>query len=183
MPAMQGLGWRLSDWDGVRVIGHGGGTIGQISFLQAIPERDLVVVLLTNSPTPTGLWHDLGGWLFETLAGVRMPRVPRPDGPVPDLLPLDHYAGRYERLGARFDITIEDGSLIFRTEPTDVLADIQTVPSSPPRRLQPVDRETFYLADADGDSLITFHEFTNGRPAYLHTGRANPRTASALPPR
>ena len=34
-PASQGLGWLMADWDGVRVIGHGGGTIGQLSFLQA----------------------------------------------------------------------------------------------------------------------------------------------------
>jgi len=89
---------------------HGGGTIGQISYLQAIPERDLVVVLLTNAPAPAGLWRDLGGWLFETLADVRMPRVPRPAGPVPDLLPLDRYAGIYERHGARYHITVQTAS-------------------------------------------------------------------------
>jgi CubicO group peptidase (beta-lactamase class C family) len=115
-PASQGLGWLMAEWDGQRVIGHGGGTIGQVSFLQAIPERELVIVLLTNAATGGDLWEDLGRWLFETLAGVRMPRVPRPADPPPDIS-LDDYAGTYERLGVRWDVTVEDATLSAGSSP------------------------------------------------------------------
>ena len=47
----------MEEWDGHRVIGHGGGTIGQLSFLQAVPDEDLVVALLTNSMTGGLLWR------------------------------------------------------------------------------------------------------------------------------
>jgi CubicO group peptidase (beta-lactamase class C family) len=179
-PMSQGLGWILADWDGTRVIGHDGETIGQLSFLQAVPERDLVVVLLTNSPTGARLWQDLGRWLFDTLAGARMPRVPRPADP-PPALELDRYAGLYERLGYHYDIRVQDAHLVIRSQVSGPLADIQSRPEPPPRRLRPVDRESFYLADETGEGLVTFLEFDEGRPGYLFTGRAARRTASRLP--
>ena len=45
----QGLGWGIADWDGKRAIGHGGAVIGQVSYLEALPEEQLVVAVLTNS--------------------------------------------------------------------------------------------------------------------------------------
>jgi CubicO group peptidase (beta-lactamase class C family) len=173
-PLAQGLGWLLADWDGAAVIGHGGGTIGQVSFLQAIPERDLVVVLLTNSPTGSCLWRDLSRWLFETLADTRVPGILQPADPPPDL-DLDTYAGTYERLGVRYDITVEDAQLLLRIDVSGPLAKLQATPS-PPLRLRPVNRESFYLADDDGEGLATFLEFDQGRPGYLFTGRAARRS-------
>src|SRR5205823_5330781 len=35
-----GLAWIMAEWDGQRVIGHGGGTFGQLSFLQILPDRN-----------------------------------------------------------------------------------------------------------------------------------------------
>jgi CubicO group peptidase (beta-lactamase class C family) len=181
-PMSQGLGWILADWDGTAVIGHGGETIGQLSFLQAIPECDLVVVLLTNSPTGAQLWQDLGRWLFDTLAGARMPRVPPPADPPPGL-DLDNYAGVYERLGYRYDVRVQDARLVMRSQVNGPLADIQSRPEPPAHWLRPVDRESFYLADDSGEGLVTFLEFEAGRPGYLFTGRAAKRAASRLPGR
>jgi CubicO group peptidase (beta-lactamase class C family) len=176
----QGLGWRLADWNGVRVIGHGGGTIGQLSFLEAIPERDLVVVLLTNSGTGGGLWRDLSRWLFATLAGVRTPRIPRPAEPPPDL-PLENYAGTYERLGVRREVAVEDGQLVVRAEVSGPLAELRSGPV-PPLRLRPVDRQSFFTVDEGGEALVNFLEFSDGRPGYLHAGgRAARRRPGQLP--
>src|SRR5207302_738291 len=75
-----GLSWMVDHWGNERVIGHGGGTVGQLAFLQVLPERRFAVCLLTNSGTGGLLWRDVGGWLFEELAGVSMLRVPRPTG-------------------------------------------------------------------------------------------------------
>ena len=163
----------MADWDGVRVIGHGGGTIGQLSFLQAIPERDLVIVLLTNAMTGSALWEDLGRWLFETLAGVRMPRVPKPADPPPDLS-LENYAGTYERLGVHYDVAIEDARLVMRARLSGALAEISGDREQPPVRLLPVNRESFVTAD--GETLVSFLEFRKGRPGYLFAGRVARRS-------
>jgi CubicO group peptidase (beta-lactamase class C family) len=170
-PGWQGLGWMLADWDGTRVTGHGGGTIGQLSFLEAIPEHDLVIVLLTNAGTGGALWEDLGRWLFETLAGVAMPKQPKPADPPPDL-PLELYTGTYERLSMRLEVTVQDGGLAVAISLSGPIAEMMTDPI-PPLRLRPVDRETFLATDSDGDEdLISFLEFDNGRPGYLFAGRA-----------
>jgi CubicO group peptidase (beta-lactamase class C family) len=164
----QGLGWLMSDWSGVRVIGHGGGTIGQLSFLEAVPEHDLVVVLLTNSGAGGALWRDLSRWLFQELAGVRTPRVPRPAEPPPDL-PLENYTGTYERLGLRHDVAVEDGQLVVRETFSGPLADLAGE-GEPPLRLRPVDSETFSTVAESGEALVNFAEFSDGRPGYAHLG-------------
>ncbi len=176
----QGLGWLLSDWSGVRVIGHGGGTIGQLSFLEVVPERDLVVVLLTNSGTGGSLWRDLSRWLFQVLAGVRTPRVPRPAEPPPSL-PLENYTGTYERLGVRHDVTVEDGQLVVRGELSGPLADLPGESEVPPLRLSPVDSEAFFTAGESGEALVSFAEFSGGRPGYIHIGGRAARRAGGSP--
>jgi CubicO group peptidase (beta-lactamase class C family) len=176
----QGLGWLLSDWSGARVIGHGGGTIGQLSFLEAVPEHDLVVVLLTNSDTGGSLWRDLGRWLFQVLAGVRTPRVPRPAEPRPGL-PLENYAGTYERLGVRHDVAVEDGQLVVRGELSGPLAELSADPSVPPLRLRPVDSEAFFTVGESGEALVSFAGFSDGRPGYIHIGGRAARRAGSSP--
>lgn len=173
-PLSQGLGWLLADWDGAAVIGHGGETIGQVSFLQAIPEHDLVVALLTNSWAGERLWRDLSRWLFETLAGLRVPRIPLPADPPPDL-ELSQYAGTYERLDVRHEVSVRDAQLVLETHVSGRLAELESAPS-PPRPLRPVNRESFYLAEAGGEGLVTFLEFEQGRPGYLFAGRAARRS-------
>jgi CubicO group peptidase (beta-lactamase class C family) len=170
-PESQGLGWMLADWDGAKIIGHGGGTIGQVSFLQAIPARDLVVVLLTNAGAGEHLWEDLGRWLFEELADARMPRVPRPADPPPDLS-LHDYAGSYDRLGVRFDVTVDDSQLVMRTTLSGPIAELQEDQEQPPCYLRPVDSESFFTAEDGYQRLVTFLEFRDGRPGYLFAGRA-----------
>jgi CubicO group peptidase (beta-lactamase class C family) len=174
-PRWQGLGWLLEDWDGVRVVGHGGGTIGQTSFLQAIPDRDLIITLLTNADRGGLLWRDLGRWLFETLADVSMPRVRQPADPAPDL-PLDNYAGSYERLGFRYELSVEGGELVMRVQVSGPLAEFSAEPP-PLRRLRPVTSESFYLGTDDGETLATFSGFENGKPAYLFLDRVARRTS------
>lgn len=46
-----GLGWALSDYQGLKVVGHGGGYDGMYSQVLMVPEKKLGVVVLTNSMT------------------------------------------------------------------------------------------------------------------------------------
>src|SRR5438034_7868486 len=43
-----GITWAISERTGARLIGHGGGTNGQISFFMMAPDHGLVLALLTN---------------------------------------------------------------------------------------------------------------------------------------
>jgi CubicO group peptidase (beta-lactamase class C family) len=170
-----GLAWLMDEWDGVRVIGHGGATLGQLSFLEVLPDRRFAVCLLTNAGTGNLLWRDLGSYVFQELAGVQMPRVPEPpESPPP--VDLAAYEGVYKRLSERYELTVEGSTLILTTVPTGPLADL--VDAEPERwRLLPIDRERFYVRTATGwETLVTFSDFDRaGRPGYLFMGRATPR--------
>jgi CubicO group peptidase (beta-lactamase class C family) len=51
-----GLGWALSDYEGRKIVGHGGGYDGMYSQVLIVPEEEIGVVVLTNSMTSiTGL--------------------------------------------------------------------------------------------------------------------------------
>jgi CubicO group peptidase (beta-lactamase class C family) len=73
-----GLGWQLHDWDGHRVIGHNGGTIGQYSFLHVLPDRDAAVCLLTNGGHHDRLFQDLAAEIFPALWQITPPARPEP---------------------------------------------------------------------------------------------------------
>jgi beta-lactamase class C len=50
--AYYGLGWRVMDYAGVRVIHHGGGVRGYRSEMVLVPEYDIALVVLFNAETP-----------------------------------------------------------------------------------------------------------------------------------
>src|SRR5262249_20704994 len=63
-----GFGWFLQDWDGLKVVQHGGNIDGFNSMVAMIPEKKLGFVLLTNvSASPLGnemmdvVWKNLLG--------------------------------------------------------------------------------------------------------------------------
>ena len=160
-----GLGWILGTWDGERVIGHGGGTIGQLSFLQVLPDRRFAVILLTNSMTGGLLWRDLGRYLFEELAGVNMPTPPKPADPAPKL-DLGLYAGTYKRHGIDTEVVVKDGGLVAKMTATGAMAEL-----SPPQELllEPIDPELFSVPAMGG--LAEFVDFdAKGVPQRLYVG-------------
>ena len=69
-----GLGWIRFGWDGHRLVGHDGNTIGQAAFLRVLPEQGLAVTLLTNGGNTRDLYEELYREIFAELAGVAMPR-------------------------------------------------------------------------------------------------------------
>jgi CubicO group peptidase (beta-lactamase class C family) len=166
-----GLGWMLFDWGGRRVIGHDGGTIGQIASLRALPEERFGVALLTNS-SPTGglLANRVIYWLFGQHLGIEMPERPTPPESPPEI-DVRPYVGVYERLGLRINIAERDGVLSATYTSTGPLADMQ--PELPPMDLVPVERALFvernpYLGTFEP---VTFSGFENGRPRYFFSGR------------
>ena len=104
-----GISWMLRDVDGVRVVGHGGDTIGQHSSFEMVPEHDFAITGLTNcGPNGNQFLDELARWAFETYLGVVDTRS-RAAGPRASD-ELADYAGTYETVAATATITVDSGS-------------------------------------------------------------------------
>jgi len=60
-----GLGWFLMDWQGTRLYGHDGATMGQFAYLRVIPEQQLAVAMLTNDGDAEG------GGVFTKISSIK----------------------------------------------------------------------------------------------------------------
>ncbi len=171
-PAMWGLGWVLFDWNGERVIGHNGGTIGQASYLRVAPRKGVAVAMLTNGGNGEALYRKVFSEIFSTLAGCAPPPLPQPlANPDFDLTP---YTGTYEKLSARITVESRDGGLVATTVQRRPLAGAPSMESD----LQAVDHSNF-VAAARGSrmqNVVTFLNFdADGRPSYVFAARLHRR--------
>ena len=166
--AGMGLGWMLGEWDGERVIGHGGGTIGQLSFLQILPDRPFAVCLLTNCMTGGGLWRDLSRYLYPLFAGVNPTELPKEPVVAPKI-DVAKYTGTFKRFGWTYEVKTEDGRLVAVATPEGSVAALGSQEMSIP--LRPIDKELFLANQGGEDVLAQFLDFDrSGRPRYLYVG-------------
>ncbi|MFC4588418.1 serine hydrolase domain-containing protein [Sphaerisporangium corydalis] len=167
-----GLGWEMDEHDGHTVIGHDGGTIGQVAFLRFVPEHGVAIALLTNGGDFFGIFNDVPAYLLKELTGVTLPGRPVPPAEPQTIDPapyLGHYADTI------YDITVSqdaEGAIWLDRVPKDVIAEIGGRP------------ERSRLVHFEGDSLISL-EPTHGihlifafigrdatdRAKYIHYGR------------
>lgn len=182
-PAQWGLGWMLFDWDGVRVIGHDGGTIGQAATLRIVPEPaggPVAVAILTNGGGAAGLREAVMSHVFGALAAAQPPPALAPPTHPADVEAPSRYVGSYEAGLSRYDVTPGDnGDLKVRIT---ALGEIAEMAPSEPEEFSIVRREN------SSDSFVSTRTFDgghlavcfigddgHGRAKYLHNGRALPR--------
>jgi len=169
-----GLGWIRFDWDGHRLIGHDGSTLGQNAMLKMLPEAGLAVTLLTNGGDSRALSEDLYRRIFPELAGVKMPAsLTPPDEPVEvDVTP---HLGVYERASVRIEVLDGSDGPRLHTTVTGPLAELLADPTME-YDLVPVE-ENLFAVRAPGSELwstVTFYQLESGE-RYLHFGaRATP---------
>jgi CubicO group peptidase (beta-lactamase class C family) len=171
-----GVGWILFDWNGRRLYGHDGNTLGQASFLRIAPDADLAITLLTNLSSANQVYRALFSELLSDLADIKMPPQPTPPE-TPFELDLSKYAGIYERLAVRIELTVDDGRLAGTVTLSGPLAKLVPNPVTK-LTLTPVDTATFLALGEDSKtpSPAVFYGFEEGIPRFLHTGaRAHPR--------
>jgi len=104
-----GLGWFLMDWDGQKLYGHDGATIGQFSFLRILPEKNIAVALLTNGGNAKALSEDIMGAVFQGLAKTSEPVPPKPNNNIK--VNLDHYEGSYNNISGALLFATKNGAL------------------------------------------------------------------------
>jgi CubicO group peptidase (beta-lactamase class C family) len=123
-----GLAWFIEEIDGVRVLGHGGGTIGQISTLQFAPSRGFALVILTNANRGGDLILDVAKWALAHYLGIAEPeRVQQPRTPEQ----LAEYAGRYVSTFTIADLDVRDGRLILAARDSDKVRELFENPPPP----------------------------------------------------
>lgn len=177
-PVSIGLGWHLFDWAGGEVFGHDGNTVGQSAFLRLAPERGVAVAMLTNGGDASGLFKEVYGHIMRELGGVEIPpALELPAEPKPVERP-ERYVGAYESGLARFDVSDVNGRLWLDTTPGPDLAHL--APAPPRRELLPVGEDLFMAVNPDavdepGLPLVFVGDLGDGRAAFMHNHRANPR--------
>lgn len=66
-----GVGWMLERINGVQIVTHNGGWIGQESVLVLVPEKNFAVALLTNdAPQGSRLHFDVTTWVLKEFLGL-----------------------------------------------------------------------------------------------------------------
>jgi CubicO group peptidase (beta-lactamase class C family) len=175
-----GLGWIRFGWDGHRLIGHDGNTIGQAAFLRLLPEQGLAVTLLTNGGQDRDLYEDLYREVFEEVAGVRMPLPLTPPDPALDV-DVSAHVGTYERASVRLEVLAPDGEHAtprLRTTITGPLAELEPEPTKEYPMLA-LGSELFLVRPPEAETWfpVTFYTLPTGE-RYLHFGARATRRVS-----
>ncbi|WP_327000876.1 serine hydrolase [Dactylosporangium sp. NBC_01737] len=170
-----GLGWIRFGWDGHRLIGHDGNTIGQSAFLRLLPEQGLAVTLLTNGGHGRDLYDELYREIFAEAAGLAMPHPIAPPAE-PVQVAFQRYLGTYERASVRIDVLDRDGGPLMRTTITGPIAELIPDPVTE-YPMVPVEEHLFLVKEPSAQNWapVTFYTLPTGEP-YLHFGvRATPK--------
>ncbi|WP_282848549.1 serine hydrolase [Microbacterium oxydans] len=172
-----GVGWILFDWDGRRLYGHDGNTIGQAAFLRILPDEQLAVTMLTNGGNTHDLYAALFDEIFSELADVHVPAgLTPPAEPFAD--DFSEFEGIYDRSGVRTEIFRDDDGLRMRTTLNGPLAALLPDPVQE-HPLVPVRHGEFVMRPEgeQGWHAVVFYSLPSGE-RYLHHGvRAAPKVS------
>lgn len=132
-----GLGFAVTTVGDRRLVGHGGGYPGHITFTMFDPAERFAVSVLTNAVD--------GGARAMATAFVRLLDLAAKDGPSAGDADLSRYRGRFANLWGVFDVA-DLGGRLYRIDPT--VAD----PAAEPECLAVVDPDTLRFEEASGYS-------------------------------
>jgi CubicO group peptidase (beta-lactamase class C family) len=138
--AMCGLSWSILTVGGTKVIGHGGGTKGQVSYLRIVPSRQFAVVVLTNSEEGDPLTYGIANWATKEYLGLALPEAVPLDLTEDALLP---YVGRYDAAADTLEIYLRDGGLVVQVTNKGGFP----TPDCPPLGSPPPVRAALYAED------------------------------------
>ena len=97
-----GLGWFLQDWNGLKVVQHGGNVDGFNSMVATIPEKKLGFVMLTNV-SASSLGNELMPIVWDAILNDKMPDEAVKLSPAA----MEKLAGKYHLENTQVDIEIK----------------------------------------------------------------------------
>lgn len=172
-----GIGWIRFNWDGKRLYGHDGNTIGQSAFLRILPEEGLAVTLLTNGGNSSDLYRELYSEIFGELAGITVPTDYAPPAE-PFVEDFSDIYGTYDRAGVTMEFFEQEGKPRMRTTLTGPLAALLPDPVEE-HWLTPVRKNEFAMRPegTQGWHSMVFYKLDSGEQ-YVHYGvRAAPKVS------
>jgi dipeptidyl aminopeptidase/acylaminoacyl peptidase/CubicO group peptidase (beta-lactamase class C family) len=174
-----GLGWIRFDWNGERLYGHDGNTLGQAAFMRIHPGTGLAVALLTNGGNTHDFYEDVYREIFAEVADVEMKHpLEAPTEPVE--VDLNKHVGVYERASVRMEVLNNGEGPRLRTE---ILGHLAALVPDPVEEypLVPVNDDRYLLRPPGTDTWmpVTFYSLPTGEE-YVHFGaRATPKRVDA----
>ncbi|HSR68728.1 MAG TPA: serine hydrolase domain-containing protein [Acidobacteriota bacterium] len=132
--ARMALTWHVDSVEGVDLVSHGGGTLGQISMLTLVPERGFAFALLTNAGGGGQLTRQIRRAALESFLGLTV-TDPEPIEAAEER--LRQYVGRYVRPFSDVVVTLNDGKLLAQLIPKRGFPN-REAPVPPPRPPFPV---------------------------------------------
>ncbi len=112
----RGIGWAVQDVKGVRIIGHGGATFGQMALLWIAPAQRFAIAMLTNTNQATQIQNRVTRWSWERYLGLP-PSIPEPRAHTAQ--EAQRAAGTYRNPSSELRIAVEDGALVLHQQPLD----------------------------------------------------------------
>lgn len=104
-----GLSWAVTEVEGQRLISHGGGTKGQVSFLGLLPVEHFALVVLTNCEEGEVITSNAWSQALKLFLGLVLPEaLPIPASPET----LRQYVGIYDSPGETLDLRFEESGLV-----------------------------------------------------------------------
>jgi hypothetical protein len=134
-----GISWRLLRHGGAKIVAHGGGTLGQASAFEMVPERNFAMTVLTNT-ADRRILDEITLWAYEHFLGL--PKPERTPLEMPGDV-LQSYAGLYRAFGGDAELYVEGGELYVQVHPKGGFP----TPDVPPPPTPPPTRIAFYQAD------------------------------------
>jgi CubicO group peptidase (beta-lactamase class C family) len=163
-----GLSWLLEDIGGVRVVAHGGTTIGQLSTFAMVPSKLLAVTTLTNSTSGRSLNRAVVARVLERYAGAKRgkPKIPKSSS-----ADLAVYEGRYVDGFKQLQITLEPSAGRLRGSIATLAPGLADDDDLPALRLALIEKDR---AVHDGDIYsglrAEFLRNGSGRVAWIRMG-------------
>ncbi len=158
-----GISWLLRDVGGVRLVAHGGTTVGQHSEFVMVPERDFALISMTNcGPNGPKLNEQLLAWALEHYLGVME------EEPVPVRLGEDalaRYVGTYETIIVLCEITAKDGQLVANIRVKPEMAETLREAGQDPDEPQP--ELPLGMLSEDGDRYVITDGPAKGMKGYF----------------
>lgn len=141
-----GLAWFLDRVGGVVTASHGGATVGQLSLLLLVPERQFALAIVTNADYGRVLTKELSGWMLGHYLGLHGAE------PVPVEVPeeeLRGLVGVYKRPFQDVELRWENGrlSLAVTFKQPFPTPDTPLPPPLPPAPLTPIAPDRFLVLE------------------------------------
>ena len=161
--AHYGYGWMISLSDGKKVVEHGGGITGFVSYIKRIPEDETCIIILDNQPNSANTIK-MAQDIADILSGKDVKPPKTRVAVTLDTALLRQYVGEYQvGPNAIFKISLEDGHLYG-----------QQATGRGKMELFAEKKDLFFMKVVDGE--IEFVRDADGKieKLILHTGRDIP---------